>query len=392
MALLALWHYHILFTIYIHFKYQPMNEHRFILQPYKGRNTRHECPSCNKKQCFTRYIDTTGAIQFPTHVGRCDHENSCGYHYTPRQYFEDTPSVAVNNGQNAKVPKVPRTKVPEIEPYFFDAVLMARTEKAYDTQALCIFLSGILGMERTTTQMKLYHAGTSRDDSTAFWQVDFNGQIRTCKIIRYDRGTGHRLKAPEHHPYWLHTMMKIDKQRIRQCFFGEHLINKEENRGKPVAIVESEKTAIVASLYIRDFVWIATGGSNGMFNRADLNVLRSRKVILVPDLGMYDSWHDKAITLTRLGIDASVYDFLEKNASEADNKAGLDIADFLLQQRFHTGTTIGAKETVNGTIEDKRHYRNPECHACGYSQECINGTYCGKLKRYVEYGKGDCGL
>ena len=35
--------------------------------------------------------------------------------------------------------------------------------------------------------------------------------------------------------------------------------------------------------------------------------------------------------------------------------------------------------------------RNLECHQCDHSHEGINGTYCGKLHRYVEYGKGDCG-
>ena len=40
--------------------------------------------------------------------------------------------------------------------------------------------------------------------------------------------------------------------------------------------------------------------------------------------------------------------------------------------------------------EERWHGRNPECHKCKLSHEDINGTYCGKLQRYVEYGKGDC--
>ena len=42
--------------------------------------------------------------------------------------------------------------------------------------------------------------------------------------------------------------------------------------------------------------------------------------------------------------------------------------------------------------EERWHGRNPECHKCHLSHEGINGTYCGKLHRYVEYGKGDCGV
>ena len=49
-------------------------------------------------------------------------------------------------------------------------------------------------------------------------------------------------------------------------------------------------------------------------------------------------------------------------------------------------------EDLNSTQEQRWHGRNPECHKCHLSHEGINGTYCGKLHRYVEYGKGDCGL
>ena len=42
--------------------------------------------------------------------------------------------------------------------------------------------------------------------------------------------------------------------------------------------------------------------------------------------------------------------------------------------------------------EERWHGRNLECHKCPLSHEGINGTYCGKLHRYVEFGKGDCGL
>lgn len=42
--------------------------------------------------------------------------------------------------------------------------------------------------------------------------------------------------------------------------------------------------------------------------------------------------------------------------------------------------------------EKRWHGRNPECHKCKLSHEGVNGTFCDKLHRYVEYGKGDCGI
>ncbi len=58
--------------------------------------------SCGKSRCFVRYIDEQGSISFPGNVGKCDHENSCGYHYTPKEYFKDNPDVLEMDEGNGK--------------------------------------------------------------------------------------------------------------------------------------------------------------------------------------------------------------------------------------------------------------------------------------------------
>lgn len=69
-----------------------MSEYRFHLQKYRP-GSKTTCPNCGKSRCFVRYIDEQGCISFPGNVGKCDHENSCGYHYTPKEYFKDNPDV-----------------------------------------------------------------------------------------------------------------------------------------------------------------------------------------------------------------------------------------------------------------------------------------------------------
>ena len=82
-------------------KKHTMSTHRFILEPYKGISTRHTCPNCHRQRCFSKYIDTEKQIQFPKYVGRCDHEQKCGYHFTPRDYFEQNPSEKDKLAENS---------------------------------------------------------------------------------------------------------------------------------------------------------------------------------------------------------------------------------------------------------------------------------------------------
>lgn len=96
----------------------------------------------------------------------------------------------------------------------------------------------------------------------------------------YSPITGKRIKEPYNHVTWALKTMKQPEFAIQQCFFGEHLLRDNIN---PVAIVESEKTATIASVYLPQFIWIAAGNLNGL-NEEKCSVLKGRQVILYPDL------------------------------------------------------------------------------------------------------------
>ena len=57
--------------------------HRFILEPYKGLDSRFTCPSCRKKHSFTRYVDITTGNYIGDDFGRCSREINCGYIKSP---------------------------------------------------------------------------------------------------------------------------------------------------------------------------------------------------------------------------------------------------------------------------------------------------------------------
>ena len=53
--------------------------------------------------------------------------------------------------------------------------------------------------------------------------------------------------------------------------------------------MESEKTALLMSAINNDFVWLASGGSNGLTERK-CQALDGYKVVLYPDNAMYFKW------------------------------------------------------------------------------------------------------
>lgn len=308
-----------------------MSTHRFILEPYKGVSTRHTCPNCHRQRCFSKYIDTEKQIQFPEYVGRCDHEQKCGYHFTPRDYFEQNPVEKEKLSDNTFRSYAPVKVVQPVTTSYIDLDIVNQSLRGYPANKLFQFLSAQFGETETLKLMKKYKVGTSKywDGATVFWQTDNQGRVRTGKIMLYNSETGKRVKEPYNHVTWVHSVLHKGNYNLKQCFFGEHLLS--ENKNRPVALVESEKTALIASYYLPQFLWIASGGKNGSFNANNLPVLAGRSIVLFPDLGATDYWQSKIGLMKSCGIEVQMFDYLEANASEVERKEGYDIADYLLK-------------------------------------------------------------
>ncbi len=115
---------------------------------------------------------------------------------------------------------------------------------------------------------------------------------------------------------------------LAQCLFGEHLFSTDPK--KHVAIVESEKTAIIAAGFIPDSLWLATAGK-GNLKPEKLKVLHQRQVKLYPDLGACEKWQTIAAGLPNITV-STISTILEKRATPADRAQGLDLADYLLRE------------------------------------------------------------
>src|SRR5690606_29135599 len=156
-----------------------MKEHRYILQPYKSMKDRFICPSCNKGKTFSLYIDTETGEHVAQHVGRCNRETSCSYHYTPKQYFQDNNISFDTTQQNITKPNIPKVKpaaqtkpVSFIPVDVFKASLKSHTENNFAT-----YLTSLFGLEATAQLISKYFIGTSKHwpGATVFYQIDTAG-------------------------------------------------------------------------------------------------------------------------------------------------------------------------------------------------------------------------
>ncbi|HMR85253.1 MAG TPA: DUF6371 domain-containing protein [Niabella sp.] len=168
-----------------------------------------------------------------------------------------------------------------------------------------------------------YNIGTSKHwpGATIFWQADKDANIRSGKVMLYDPFTGKRDKKRF---TWTHTILNLPDFKLNQCLFGEHLICS----GKPIALVESEKTAIIASVYLPQFTWLATGGKDGL-KPERLRVVKNKKIILFPDLNAFDEWQRKANELNDVGYTIAISNYLQQRTTAEQKEQGLDLADYL---------------------------------------------------------------
>ena len=137
-----------------------MSEYRFHLQKYKMGN-HYTCPQCGRKRCFARYIDEQGHITFPDNVGRCNHEQSCGYHYSPSDYFKDNPDANSNDDWRYKTPIIGCRKEKTL-PTFIENKLMEQTLHGYSGNPLYRYIPTVFGWEETERLFTLYKVGTSK--------------------------------------------------------------------------------------------------------------------------------------------------------------------------------------------------------------------------------------
>ena len=226
-------------------------------------------------------------------------------------------------------------KQPSVCP--LDPALVNRSLSVDSVFCRSLVSNGYLTQSQMQSAASRYRLGATKEGGVIFWEIDAQNRVHTGKIMYYQSDC-HRDKT--HTPTWVHALIKEELPQdyeLQHCLFGLHLINTGAVKPPHIAIVESEKTAVIMSEMIPEFIWLSCGGLQ-MFKPELLSPLTDHKVILFPDT---DESGEAFTTWTQIAQQANkLYPFkhplrisnlLESAASLDQKQRKIDIVDFLFE-------------------------------------------------------------
>lgn len=338
--------------------------HRYRLSTYRERKAHRQwnttCPDCGRHGEFVPYIDAVTMRPIDDRCcGRCNRESNCGYHLSPAQWWADHRPIddpTLTHEQRAELYAQRRREEAEARrlweerqaqqpppfdptateqpPYVVDYLACTHMQclLSQSTQSdLACWLRTRYASEAVDTTLRRYRIGATAAGATIYWQIDERDRVRAGKVMRYDTATGHRIKGTATPAVtWVNRMAEYGRceRPVPQCLFGLHRLG--EAQGRPIAIVESEKTALMLDIAHPQALWMATGGKQN-FKEELLWPLCGHEVYILPDADALDSWSQRIMTLRDtlpidMHIPAQYYQLMDND--EARTK-GWDLGDVL---------------------------------------------------------------
>ncbi len=251
-------------------------------------NKREKCPKCEANRGLAVFV---GMEQ--TGFGYC---HSCGY--------KNIPHTADRLDRKSEPP----TK-------YVDELLFQQSQS--EGRRKCVLTHELIALGIPLAHIHKMHVGTARSGKTLFFYRNRHGQIINVKAMQYKPDL-HRDKAIA--PQFLFRK----SQGYGQCLFGEWQL---QNSDKTVCLVESEKTVLLGSYIKPEYIWIGTGGANGL-TFAKSHVLAGRKVLIAFDAD--EAGRRNAIAakkmLSQQGATVDIRDLFP------DRNDGFDFADYAIEK------------------------------------------------------------
>lgn len=272
----------------------------------------------------------------------------------------DCPTIATK--RTAPTP-MPTATTPA--PDYLTLDLVTTSERHAHETNLFAYMAREFGEMSARFIFGVYHVGASKHTDShgyranSFPYIDTKQRVVDCKLFHIDPTTGSRKtaaplqswsdkdgKPQELRSSW--ALAEINRDRRRKglpqlnraswCNFGDHLL--QERPTAEVALVESEKTALIAALTYPDKIWIAVGSKNNLtLERCKPYI--GRTITIFPDRDGYNDklradghgidrgWRAIARELVAAGLTVRIDTTTERHeGGEKD-----DIADLILRYR-----------------------------------------------------------
>lgn len=293
------------------------NEYPFRLEKHpKKKGT---CPHCGRAGTWRYYEDTAGTRL--EDFGICDRINTCGEHLPPRGIKSDVTLSGVEG-------RVPPPEPVQIYPVDKQLLRLEKAQTKMHTH-LHTFLSDRLGI----TMLHFQKWGVGGEiNKTMFIFRNREGRIVNAKCILY-KPDGHRNKD-----FIAYSLKQPDDpmQVYRLCLYGEHLLDPEKKR--PVIIVESEKTALIASFFYGQYDWVACAANTGLTD-AKIPALFGRRVIWLCDADIAGRPGKSNSSIRKLEAYQLNHAVVDPFPSRTD---GYDIADHIIDEKGHNLLDLSA--------------------------------------------------
>jgi hypothetical protein len=201
------------------------------------------CPVCNTKDKFRYYQ------QLPREYGKCERKNECAHQNDPNK---ETPQRkqelrAMVNNISTKPLEQPTKQTVYVKPESATSIL------GFNSTNFHTFVNSKLGI--SLEHLMSWGVGGNNYGNTCFL-IQNERQVLNVKTLTYTVN-GKRDKTKN--PYSLKVEPNTQRER---CLFGLHKLSTDAN--KIVCLVESEKSAVIASAKYPDFDWLATGSASGL--------------------------------------------------------------------------------------------------------------------------------
>ena len=324
----------------------------FVVSPTKNI---YHCFSCGKTGDGLRYLmehenmTFVDAIKWLGKKYGIEVEGSDDVKFTPKKIVKAVPQIE----RRLELLTLPMT--------------MVTSKEDTTTDILCQWLRALPWgpMQRDCIErtLKEYHVGHSKDGKTIWWQIDYEGRVRTGKLMLY-KEDGHRNRDDKNSFDWIHTRLKkvhyydpLTKE-METCPFGMHLAKIYPKA--TVNVVESEKTAVIMAIAYGNTsanIWIALGGKSFLSRSKLLPLIEGkRKILLYPDQDGIKEWRDKmkAIGYENMRLAKSLV-IDPKNPKK-------DCGDFIIERLYEIEEQRKKKElSKEPTAEELERYNCEQC-------------------------------